>query len=137
MDGDAMHSTRQINQAVIGVGSNIDPQANIERAVAEIGKAHRVTAVSQWVRTKPVGFVDQPDFLNGAIRIETTFDLPQLRAWLRELESLLGRVRTDNKSGPRTIDLDVVVWNGRVIDEDFHRRDFLRKAVLEVWPEIE
>lgn len=124
----------RVNQAVIGVGSNIQPQANVERALAEISKTHRVVAVSRWVWTKPVGFADQADFLNGAIRIETMLDLPELRTWLHELETAMGRARTENKFGPRNIDLDVIVWNGRIIDEEFHRRDFLRNSVLEVWP---
>jgi 2-amino-4-hydroxy-6-hydroxymethyldihydropteridine diphosphokinase len=136
--GHAVRDDAGGNDAVISYGSNIDAQANVARAIEAIASAGAcgLVARSRPVWTKPVGFADQPDFLNGAVRIETTLNLDDLRAFLREIEHRLGRVRTANEFGPRTIDLDVVVWNGRVIDDDFHTRDFLRLAVLEVFPDV-
>ena len=125
-----------MNRAVIGVGSNIDPHKYIEKARERIRKAHTVVGESRFVETSPVGFLEQPDFINGAIRIETKMAYEELKEWLREVEEGLGRVRGENKYGPRTMDLDIVVWNGKVVDKDVYKRDFLRECILEVWPDL-
>lgn len=126
-----------MNQVAIGVGSNIEPEKNVAEAIHLIGRTHRVVGKSQLVKTKPVGYSDQSDFLNGVIRIETDLDVEALTTWLRNLEDRLGRVRMENRYGPRTIDLDIVVWNGKIVDEDVYRRDFLRQGLREVWPDLE
>jgi len=125
-----------VNRVIIGLGSNIDPKQNIERAVECIDDAHRVLALSSLVETEPIGVTDQPKFLNGAVLIETRLTRDELNGWLRQLEADLGRVRTSRKYGPRTIDLDIVVWNGRIVHRDVRERDFLRRAVLEVAPDL-
>jgi 2-amino-4-hydroxy-6-hydroxymethyldihydropteridine diphosphokinase len=56
---------------------------------------------------------------------------------LKELESKLGRVNTDNRYGPRTIDLDILVWNGEVVDEEVYEREFLRKSIKELLPDLD
>lgn len=99
-------------------------------------KAHRLVRSSGFVQTEPVGYKEQPPFTNGAWLIETRMMLSELTEWLHILEDRLGRVRTENRFGPRTIDLDLVVWNGEIVDEDVFERDFLNKAVLEVLPGI-
>ena len=63
-----------MNQAVIGVGSNINAEENIKRAIAMIRDGHELMAESEWTWTKPIGSEDQPDFLNGAVLILTSFD---------------------------------------------------------------
>ena len=126
-----------MNQVIIGVGSNIRPEENIAGARDRIASQHRLMAASAFVETEPIGYADQPKFLNGAFRIETSFDFKTLKEWLLETEKALGRRRGKNKYGPRTIDLDIVVWNGKIVDEDFYNRKFLRDAVLEVWPGVE
>lgn len=125
-----------MNRAVISVGSNIRPDENIPLARRRIAKGVKLLAESRFVETEPIGFADQPNFVNGAFLIETEMDLDELRKWLRRVEDELGRVRTANKYGPRTIDLDVVVWNGRIVDDDVYRRDFLRSTVLELLPDL-
>lgn len=126
-----------MNHVIIGVGSNILPEGNIAKARDRIASQHRLIAESAFVETEPIGFTDQPNFLNGVFHIETEFDYPSLKEWLLDTEKALGRRRGKNKYGPRTIDLDIVVWNGKIVDDDFHKRKFLRNAVLEVWPELE
>ena len=124
------------NLAVIAIGSNIDAQRNVADAVNLIAQAHRLIAQSKFVWTKPIGNANQDDFLNGAVLIQTPLPEGELRIYLRELESQLGRHRTADKSAPRTIDLDLVVWNGQVVHKDVSERDFVRQAVLEVCPEL-
>ena len=125
-----------INRAVIGVGSNIEPEVHVPRARERIAERHRIVAESPLVETSPVGCVHQPDFTNGALLLETRVDRQRLRADLKAIEALLGRQPGENRDGPRTIDLDIVVWNGEVIDQDLYTRAYLREAVLAVWPDL-
>lgn len=126
-----------MNRAVIGIGSNISPEANTGAAIDEIARGQRLLKRSELIWTKPIGTAAQGDFLNGAVLIETDLELESLRRWLREVEDRLGRVRTGDRFGPRTIDLDIVVWNSRVLDRDIYSRDFLRQSVLQVLPELQ
>lgn len=123
-----------MNRVVIGLGSNINPEQNIKRAIELLSTRFNTDARSEFTVTKPVGFEDQSDFINGAIALETDLELELLEAVLAEIETGLGRKRGVNSFGPRTIDLDIVVWNGEIIDNDFYDRDFLRKAAIEVFP---
>ena len=97
-------------------------------------RANRILRRSRLLRTKPVGFTDQPDFINGAVRVETGMPLAELRRWLKSVENDLDRKRDGHPCGPRTIDLDVLVWNGEVLDQDFFKRPYLKENVLDVWP---
>ena len=84
------------------------------------------------IRTKAVGITDQPDYTNGAVKINTERDRKELTKLLKSIEDQLGRDRTGPKFGPRTMDLDIVVWNGEIVDKDYYTRDFLQKSVEEV-----
>ena len=121
---------------IVGLGSNIDPEENIRRARELLQKEFRVLGESRFVQTAPVGYTDQADFINGAVHIETDLELEALKARLKDLERQLGRKRSKIKSGPRTIDLDVVIYSGEIIDPDFYKRDFLKNSVLELLPSL-
>lgn len=125
-----------VNRAVIGVGSNIEPAVNVPRARERIAQRHVIVAESPLVETSPIGYVHQPDFTNGALLVETRVDCQRLKADLKAIEVLLGRQPGKDRYGPRTIDLDIVVWNGEVVDGDLYTRDYLRDAVLAVLPEL-
>ncbi|MCI0494749.1 2-amino-4-hydroxy-6-hydroxymethyldihydropteridine diphosphokinase [candidate division KSB1 bacterium] len=122
-----------MNKAVIALGANIDPKANIEKARLIIAQQHVVQAESEIVETEPIGFKEQPNFLNCAMLIETFMEREALTEWLKSVERQLGRIPTANKYGPRPIDLDIIVWNGEIVDEDVYERDFLMNAVRELW----
>ena len=124
------------HEVVIGLGSNIDPEANLEQAVQELKSRFKVSKRSQWTRTKPIGIQDQPDFYNGALLMETELEQQNLKKELKQIEDILGRDRSLPKFGPRTIDLDILIWNRKVVDEDYYERDFLRKGVEEVIPDL-
>ncbi|MGD9929660.1 MAG: 2-amino-4-hydroxy-6-hydroxymethyldihydropteridine diphosphokinase [Mangrovibacterium sp.] len=121
-----------MNTCIIGIGSNMDPEVNMARLLDILKKETSLLKVSSLVTTKPIGITDQPDFVNGAAKLETEFSMDEFRQYLKKLEDRLGRDRSQPKFGPRTIDLDIVVWNGQIIDEDYHTRDFLRAAVAEL-----
>ena len=125
------------HEVVIGLGSNIDPEANLEQAVQELKSRFKVSKRSQWTRTKPIGIQDQPDFYNGALLMETELEQQSLKKELKRIEDILGRDRSLPKFGPRTIDLDILIWNKKVVDEDYYKRDFLRKGVEEIIPNLE
>ena len=124
------------HEVVIGLGSNIDPEANLEQAVLELKSRFKVSKRSQWTRTKPIGIQDQPDFYNGALLMETELEQQSLKKELKRIEDILGRDRSLPKFGPRTIDLDILIWNKKVVDEDYYVRDFLRKGVEEIIPDL-
>lgn len=116
------------NISIISIGSNIDAESNIENTLVLLGQEVKILKVSSLVKTRPIGIENQPDFTNGAVKIETYLDVDNLKLLLKEIEDKLGRDRTQPKFGPRTIDLDIVVWNGEIVDNDYYTRDFLRKA---------
>ena len=72
----------------------------------------------------------------GSVLIETASEIGELKAALKRIESALGRDGTVDSSEPRTIDLDIVVWNNAVVDKDFYRREYLKHSVLELLPNL-
>ena len=125
------------NKVVIALGSNIEPEENLELAVVELKSRFKVSKRSRWIRTKAIGILDQPDFYNGVLIMETELGMESLEQELKSIENLMGRDRSKPKFGPRIIDLDILIWNGKVIDKDYYDRDFLRKVVEEILPDFE
>ena len=121
-----------VNRVIIGIGSNIEPQKNISRALKLLAERQHLLKTASCKKTAPIGFTDQPDFVNTAVLVETSLEKGAFKSELTYIEDILGRVRTADKFGPRTIDLDIVVWNGQVMDDDYFTRDFLRSAVDEI-----
>lgn len=124
------------NIVLIGLGSNLDPEENIAKAKGLLGRCGHIIRESALVRTAPLGITNQPDFLNGTLILQTELSLEALKSALKGIEDQLGRKRKSPKSGPRTIDLDIVVWNNKLIDKDFYSRDFLKKLTLELLPDL-
>ncbi len=105
------------HSAYVGVGSNDgDRAANVERAVAALGRAGTIGARSSPYRTAPWGVTDQPWFLNAVVLLRTELNPRALLATLQEIERELGRVRA-RRWGPRTIDLDLLLYDDDDIDE--------------------
>jgi len=125
------------NIVAITVGSNIDPDTNIPKAKALLTTDHTLLAESDFVTTAPIGFADQPDFTNGAWLIETDLNADNLDAELKAIEKKCHRVKLANKFGPRTIDLDIAVFNNQIIDPDIAQRDFLKKAIGQLLPDLD
>ena len=128
--------SNQLNEYIIGVGSNIEPEKNVELAREEISKIATILKESDFIFTKPLLYTDQPDFLNGAFLIETNLNEIELKKELNYIELRLGRIRLENKNAPRTIDLDIIVCNKKIVDQDYYQRDFLQNAVKQVLPDL-
>jgi len=125
-----------MNTAVISVGSNINSHFNIKIAEEIISRELNLIRSSTLIETEPIGFKDQNNFHNGAFLIETELDLKEFNAYLKKIETEMGRVKTSNKQGPRIIDLDIIVWNCKVVDNDVYERKFLQKIILELLPDF-
>lgn len=122
-----------MNDCIISIGSNINPESNIKKSLNILEQEVKVTGISSWVKTTPVGIINQDHFINGAVRIRTAMSMQELVKYLKQLEDKLGRDRSLPKFGPRVIDLDIVVWNNEIIENDYYTRDFVRNAVNELW----
>ncbi|WP_447045760.1 2-amino-4-hydroxy-6-hydroxymethyldihydropteridine diphosphokinase [Vreelandella sp. H-I2] len=121
-----------LHECLISLGSNIDPDHYFAQALDIIGRECNLLARSKAILTTPVGFQQQPDFLNAALFVSTHLEYEAFRAYLKEVEDRLGRVRGTIKSGPRTMDLDIVAWDGKVVDEGYYQHDYVRTPVDEV-----
>jgi len=109
-------------RAYVGLGANLgERELTIHRAVELLGSVPgiEVVAVSRLRETDPVGYEDQPRFLNGAAALDTELSPRELLDRLLAVERDLGRVRGDGpRFGPRAIDLDLLLFGGEVVDED-------------------
>ena len=129
--------------AYVGLGANLgDREATLRRAVELLAQRVEVTAVSRFRDTAPVGFTDQPRFLNGAARVETDLEPRELLGVLLAVERELGRVREGTpRFGPRTIDLDLLLYGDETVDEPGlvlpHPRLHERRFVLEPLAELD
>jgi 2-amino-4-hydroxy-6-hydroxymethyldihydropteridine diphosphokinase len=131
----------------VGLGANLGPrEITLLRAVDLLAETEgvEVRAVSQLRETEPVGVVDQPLFLNGAVVLDTSLSPRELLDRLLEIERELGRVR-DVRWGPRVVDLDLLVYGDRQIDEPglrvphprLHERRFALEPLAELSPELD
>jgi 2-amino-4-hydroxy-6-hydroxymethyldihydropteridine diphosphokinase len=128
-------------KAVIALGSNLgNRELYIDSAVAELAKIIEITHLSTNHETDPVGGPEQPKYLNAIAIAETELDPRELLIVMLEIENKLGRKR-EVHWGPRTIDLDLIVFGDEIIDSEVlvlpHPRAHERKFVLEPWLEID
>ncbi len=107
---------------LVAIGSNVEgpwgtPRQTVEHALAELDRPPlRLVRASRLITTAPMGVHDQPDFINAVAIIETELDAPQLLAHLHDLELAADR-RRSLRWGPRTLDLDLIDHDGRIITE--------------------
>jgi 2-amino-4-hydroxy-6-hydroxymethyldihydropteridine diphosphokinase len=133
--------------AYIAIGSNLaSPLEQVNAAVnalAEIPDS-RVISVSSFYRTPPLGPQDQPDYLNAAVALETTLDADALLNHTQRIELQQGRTRKAERWGPRTLDLDIMLFGNEVINTprltvphyDMQNRGFMLWPLFEIAPEL-
>jgi len=138
-----------VTRAYVALGSNLgDREATLRAAVEALGEEPGidVVAVSRFLDTEPVGFLDQPRFLNGAVALDTTLSARELLDVLLEVERRFGRVRDGVPAqGPRTLDLDLLLFGKAEIDEPglrvphprLHERRFVLEPLADVDPALE
>lgn len=131
--------------AFIGLGSNLeDPRSQLLHAFAELGGIPdtRLLARSALYRSAPVGYADQPDFVNAVAKVETKLGAQALLHELLEIEHRHGRERTF-RNAPRTLDLDVLLYDDLKMHEpgltiphpQMHLRTFVLQPLLEIEPD--
>jgi 2-amino-4-hydroxy-6-hydroxymethyldihydropteridine diphosphokinase len=136
-----------VTLAYVGLGANLGPrEITMLRAVDLLAETDgvEVLAVSQLRETEPVGVVEQPLFLNGAVALDTSLSPRELLDRLLEIERRLGRAR-DVRWGPRLVDLDLLVYGDRQVDEPglrvpharLHERRFALEPLAELDPDLE
>ncbi len=135
--------------AAIALGANLpsrvgEPAATLAAAVEELGAYGKVIARSSLYRTAPVGLAQQPDFLNGAVILETPLPPRELLEALLTIERGFGRERSQQPpKGPRTLDLDLLLFDALVLDEPvltlphpaMHQRRFVLEPLAELVPD--
>ncbi|MCD6539418.1 MAG: 2-amino-4-hydroxy-6-hydroxymethyldihydropteridine diphosphokinase [Candidatus Omnitrophica bacterium] len=130
----------------IGLGSNLgDRLVNINKAIEYLKENQDITVekVSSIIETEPQGGPPQGKFLNAVVKIKTSLAPQDLLRFLQDIEAKLGRTRLI-RNGPRTIDLDILLYDNKVIDEPnlevphprMFERDFVLKPLLEIEPDI-
>ena len=133
--------------ASIAIGSNLaSPLEQVNAAVQALGDIpqSRVVALSSFYRTPPLGPQDQPDYLNAAIALETALSAEALLDNTQRIELQQGRVRKEERWGPRTLDLDIMLFGDAVINTerltvphyDMKRRGFMLWPLFEIAPDL-
>jgi 2-amino-4-hydroxy-6-hydroxymethyldihydropteridine diphosphokinase len=132
-------------QAYLGLGSNVgDRQAALARAIEALGQGPlTLTSRSSIYRTEPLEVVDQEDFLNQVVGLQTGLDPAALLARCLEIEKSLGRVRGRDK-GPRILDIDLLLHGDAVLRKEglevphprLHLRRFVLVPLVEIAPEV-
>lgn len=125
----------------IAIGSNIDAHKNIKLALKELSILGQIAKVSKLIKTKPIGYTKQADFLNGAILFYTNLTPIDLLKKLKEIEKKLKR-NTPFRNGPRTIDLDIIFYSNLILDtpnltiphKSMQDRLFVLKPMSEIAP---
>jgi 2-amino-4-hydroxy-6-hydroxymethyldihydropteridine diphosphokinase len=134
-----------VTSAYVGLGANLGDREHTLRAAVEALAAEdgiETIAVSTLRETEPVGVGDQPPFVNGAVELETTLTARELLDCLLAVEQRFGRVRAPGEHGPRTLDLDLLLYGDEVIDEPgltvphprLHERRFVLEPLAELAP---
>ena len=134
-----------MTRAYVGLGANLgDRERTLRDAVDALGAEDGigVVAVSTLRETDPVGVGDQPRFVNGVVALDTTLAARELLDRLLAIEQRFGRVRVLGEHGPRTLDLDLLLYGDEELDEPgltvphprLHERRFVLEPLAELAP---
>jgi len=132
------------NLVYLSLGSNVgDRENHLRDAIGRLGSEGRIASVSSFYETEPVEFTDQAWFLNCAVALETTRTPGHLMTAVLHIEQEMGRRRTQKK-GPRTIDIDILLFGDMVVDSPeltvphpaMHQRRFVLEPLAEIAPEV-
>ena len=122
------------SHTLIGMGSNINPAKNIQAALDLLSESVTITCLSSIWQTPAVGS-QGPDYLNAVILIDNPPPLDILkRKILSKIENSLGRIRTQDKNADRSMDLDVLIYRGKCIDDDLWEQAHVTIPAAEILP---
>jgi 2-amino-4-hydroxy-6-hydroxymethyldihydropteridine diphosphokinase len=124
------------HRACLLVGSNIDPVVNTQKAIYLLSKNVKIISVSTTWETEAVGSRG-PNFLNTALICLTELSADQLKEQaLKKIENKMGRIRNSDKNAPRTIDLDIVLYDDRLIDTNLWSHLYMALTISELLPDL-
>jgi 2-amino-4-hydroxy-6-hydroxymethyldihydropteridine diphosphokinase len=125
-----------MHQVHLLIGSNINPQQNIQAALKMLESINPIKACSRIWRTIAYGSTG-PDFLNVAVRIETPLGIQEFKGQvIFSIETALKRQRFPDKNAPRTIDIDIIIFDGEVIDNGLWNKFFITVPLADLLPEL-
>lgn len=123
--------------AYLSLGSNIEPEINLVKAIRLLHQYGEVQAVSSAWESRPVGTTG-PNYLNACVSFVSPFMQVELKERIiRPIEAQLGRKRGDNKYVPRTIDIDIVLFDGKPYNDKFWRFAFVIVPLAEIYPDYQ
>jgi len=133
-----------VTGAFIGVGSNIEPAANVRKALQVMSEEMRVVATSTVYETEAESHPEQPPYYNCVVEVETETPPLELKRRLRAIEERLGRRRSEDRYAPRPIDLDLLLYDNQAMqseeltvpDPEIERRAYLAAGLAELAPEL-
>jgi 2-amino-4-hydroxy-6-hydroxymethyldihydropteridine diphosphokinase len=119
---------------ILLIGSNIDPINYIKRAIAEISGIIQINKESSLWETRPIG-TEGDNFFNQALSVSTSLEYELLKyEVLRKIEIRLGRVRISDKYAPRTIDIDIILYGDKIVDNNIWQFAYIAVPVAELVP---
>jgi len=135
------------HKVYIAIGSNLDnPVHQVKSAIKELSKIAKshLTAVSNLYQSPPLGPVEQPDYINAVAEMETCLNAHDLLTELERIETEHGRTRTTRRWGPRTLDLDLILFDNLSINTprlivphpEFHKRIFVLVPLYDIAPNL-
>jgi 2-amino-4-hydroxy-6-hydroxymethyldihydropteridine diphosphokinase len=126
-----------LHQAYLSLGSNIQPETNVVRAIELLRKYGRLESISSAWESESVG-APGPNYLNTCVLLVTPLSQPVLKEQaLLPIEKELGRQRTADKFAPRTIDIDIVLFDGKSCDDRYWQQAFVVVPLAEIIPEYQ
>jgi 2-amino-4-hydroxy-6-hydroxymethyldihydropteridine diphosphokinase len=125
------------HRAYLSLGSNIQPQSNLVKAIELLQKYGSLEKISNAWESESVG-AEGPNYLNACILLVTPLDQSKLKEQaLLPIETSLGRRRTADKFAPRTMDIDIVVFDGIPFDDKYWEQAFVVIPLAEIYPEFQ
>jgi len=120
----------------VSVGSNVDPEKNVTRALRLLNDELGIRAISTFYRTPALNRPQDPPFVNGVIEVGDALGPLDLKKVLQNIERTVGRERTADRYAPRTVDLDLLLYGDRVTHPDIRERPFVAIPLLELAPDL-
>lgn len=125
----------ETHRACLCLGSNIQPEINLRKAIQRLREHLEVTAHSTAWETRAVGLTAGPNYLNACVSLVTRMTQAELiEGVIRPIEASLGRLRTEDKNSPRVIDIDLVLYDGQLLRPEYWEEAFMLVPLSELVP---
>ena len=126
----------ELHEAYLSLGSNIKPEQHLREAIQHLKTQGQISALSQAWQSHAYG-MDGPDFLNACLLFHTPLEANDfVESVIRPIESAMGRVRGPDKFAPRTIDIDLILFNDEPYGEEFWSSPFVIVPLAELLPDF-